>query len=101
MEIQAEHFPEKSVIKINKKGFIGIENEIFQGLVQESINKGSKNISVDLSGVDYISSWGIGGLVHAYTTCANRNIHFDLKGVNKSIKKILHQVKLDTLFNVS
>ena len=101
MEIHAEHFPEKSVIIIDKKGFIGIENEIFQGLVQESINKGSKNISVDLSGVDYISSWGIGGLVHAYTTCTNKDIRFDLKGVNDSIKKIFHQTKLDTLLNIN
>jgi anti-anti-sigma factor len=101
MELHAEHLLEKSVIKINKKGFIGVENEIFQGLVQEAINKGSKNISVDVSSVDYISSWGIGGLVHAYTTCTNRDIRFNLTGANNSIKKILHQVKLDTLFNVS
>ena len=101
MEIHAEHFPEKSIIKIEKKGFIGIENEIFQGLVQESINNGSKNISVDISGVDYISSWGIGGLVHAYTTCTNRAIRFDLIGVNNSIKKVLHHTRLDTLFNIS
>jgi len=100
MEITAEHLPHNSVIKINKKGFIGIENEMFQGLIQESINHGSNIITIDLSGVDYISSWGIGGLVHAYTTCSKKEISFNLKNVNNSIKKVLHHTKLDTLFNI-
>ena len=100
MEIHAEHFTNKSIITIDTDKFIGTDNESFQKLVEDSINKGSKNISVDLSNVKYISSWGIGGLVHAYTTCTNRSIKFDIKSVDKNVMHVLHQVKLDTLFNI-
>lgn len=100
MEIHAEHSRKKSTIIIDTDKFIGTDNERFQNLVQDSINKGSKNILIDLSHVKYISSWGIGGLVHAYTTCTNRKIKFDIEKVDKNVMNVLHQVKLDTLFHI-
>lgn len=100
MDIHTEHFPDKSVIVIDKNKLIGIENELFQNLVQESIDKGSKNIIVDLSKVEYVASWGVGLLVHAYTSCNNRNIKFDIKGVNGNVMNVLHQLKLNEIFNI-
>lgn len=101
MELHAEHFPDKSVIIIDKNKLIGVEGEIFQKLVQDSIDKGSKNISVDLSNVEYIASWGVGLLVHAYTTCINRNVKFDIKSVNENVLNVLHQLKLNEIFSIA
>ncbi|MCG6915659.1 STAS domain-containing protein [bacterium BMS3Abin03] len=100
MDIHAEHFPDKSVIIIDKNKLIGIENELFQNIVQESIDKGSKDITVDLSNVEYIASWGVGLLVHAYTSCNNRNIKFNIKGVSGNVMSVLHQLKLNEIFNI-
>jgi anti-anti-sigma factor len=77
-----------------------VESEIFQNLVQESIDKKSKNITVDLSKVEFISSWGIGLLVHAYTSCINRNINFHIEGVNAQVMNVLNQLKLTQLFSI-
>ncbi len=101
MEIDVKHYPDKSVIIINKNRLLGNENDTFQGLVQESIDKGSKNILVDLVNVEYIASWGIGILVHSYTTCTNKGIQFSLKGVNENVMNIIHQLKLDKLFIIN
>ena len=100
MEIRVEHSKDKSKIIIDKNKLIGSENETFQNLVQESIDKGSKNITIDLSKVEFISSWGIGLLVHAYTTCINRNINFNLEGLNEQVMNVLSQLKLTKLFNI-
>lgn len=100
MGIHADYSPGKSIITVDTNRFIGIENKTFQSLVQESINKGSKSISIDLSKVEYIASLGIESLIHAYTTCTNRRIKFSIEGVGENVKKILHQVKLDTVFNI-
>ena len=100
MAIHAEPFPDKSVIIIDKNKLIGIENELFQNIVQESIDKGSKDITVDLSNVEYIASWGVGLLVHAYTSCNNRNIKFNIKGVSGNVMSVLHQLKLNEIFNI-
>jgi len=101
MEIRAEHHPDETVVIIEKNRLIGPENEAFQNIVQDSIDKGSKKISIDLSKVEYIASWGIGVLVHTYTTCTNRKIEFNIKGVNENVMNVLHQLKLDKLFNIT
>ena len=98
MEIKTQHSQDNSVIIIDNDKLIGNENEIFQKAVQESIDTGSKNISIDLSKVQFISSLGIGLLVRAYTTCKKRNIQFNLHGVNNHIMKVFKQVNLTGIF---
>jgi anti-anti-sigma factor len=99
MGYQAIFSGDSSVILVDQKELIGLQPEAFNKLVQESIDKLSKIISVDLSKVQFISSLGIGLLVHAYTTCMKRNIKFNLQGVNDRIMKVLNQVKLGEIFN--
>jgi anti-anti-sigma factor len=101
MGIHAEYFPDKSIIIVDNNRFIGTENKTFQSLVQDSISKGTKSITVNLSKVKYIASLGIESLVHAYTTCTNRNIKFNIDGVGGNVLKIFHQVKLDTVININ
>jgi anti-anti-sigma factor len=101
MGMQAVYNQNGSVIFIDQKEWIGIQAEAFNNLIQESINKLSKNISIDLSKVQFISSLGIGLLVRAYTTCKKRNIQFNLQGVNSQIIKVLNQVKLSQVFNIA
>lgn len=101
MGIQAEYNKDRSIILIDQKEWIGIQAAAFNNLIQESINKVSKNISIDLSKVQFISSLGIGLLVRAYTTCKKRNIQFNLQGVNNNIMKVLNQVKLNQIFNIA
>ena len=100
MGIKAEHKQDKSIIIIDQNKLIGTEAETFHKLIQESIDKGSKNITVDLSQVEFISSWGIGLLVHAYTTCLKKNIRFNLQGVNDQVMNLLNQIKLTELFTI-
>ncbi len=101
MGIQAEYNKDGSIIIVDQKEWIGIQAAAFNDLIQESINRVSKNISVDLSKVQFISSLGIGLLVHAYTTCTKKNIKFNLQGVNDHIMKVLYQVKLAEIFNIA
>jgi anti-sigma B factor antagonist len=101
MEIYAQDNQDGTLITVDNDKLIGVESEAFQNVVQNSIEKGSKNISIDLSKVEYISSWGIGLLVHAYTSCHNKNIAFKLQGVNSQVMNVLNQLKLTTLFNIT
>ncbi len=90
----------KSIITIDNEKLIGIENETIHKLVSDSIENGSKNITINLSKVEYISSWGIGLLVHAYTTCHNKNVQFNIEGVNAQVINVLSQLKLTEIFNI-
>lgn len=101
MDLHVDHLPDRSTIVVDINKLLGPENENFQGLVQESIDNGCKNISVDLSKVEYIASWGVGILVHAYTTCSNKNIDFNIIGVNQHVMNVFNQLKLTELFKIN
>lgn len=100
MDIQATFNQDNAVITINKNKLIGVESESFQNLVQEALDKGSKEVAINMSSVDYVASWGIGLLVHAYTSCHNKNVKFSLTGVNPQVMNVLSQLKLTTLFTI-
>ncbi len=101
MEIYAKLFADKSVITVDKNKFIGVEGETFQNLVNNSIDKGSKSISIDLSKVNYISSSGVELLMHAYRSCSKNNVKFNVEGANKLVKDVLSSLKLSKIFNIS
>jgi anti-anti-sigma factor len=101
METHVDTSDNTSIIIIDENQLLGIENEKFQTLVQNSIEQGSKNILVDLSHVKFISSWGIEGFLHAYKTCSNNNVNFNLKNVNVAIKNVLSKLKLNDIFNIA
>ena len=101
MEMHAQHSQDISTIIIDKDKLLGIENEIFQTLIQESIKNGSQNVSIDLSNVKFISSLGIGILVYAYTTCKNKSIMLNVKNANTDIMNVFKHLKLTDILNMS
>jgi anti-anti-sigma factor len=100
MQTHVENFEDSSVIIIDDNQLLGTENVIFQTLVQNSIEQGIKNISVDLSNVKFISSWGIEGFLHAHKACINNNVNFSLKNVNSSVMNILSTLKLNDIIKI-
>ena len=100
MDLQIKKHPDKSVIILSKNVMIGSDAGAIQNSVLDLIQDGSKTIVVDLSNLKYITSWGIGALFHALTTCRNRGVEFCLSGVNQKITEILENVKLLQVFKI-
>jgi anti-sigma B factor antagonist len=68
--------------------------------VRDLLEGGHKNILLNLSDVTYIDSAGVGELVAAYTTVANRQGSLKLLGLTKRVKDLLQITKLYTVFDV-
>jgi anti-anti-sigma factor len=100
MEVQIEKYPDRSVIILGKNVNIGSDAAVIQNSVLDAIQDGSKTVVIDLSKLAYITSWGIGTLFHALTTCRNRDVEFYLTGVNQKIHEILEKVKLLQVFTI-
>lgn len=100
MDIKIEQRGDKSVVILDKNLNIGSDAAKVQNTVLDLIQNGSSNIAADLSKLDYITSWGIGILIYAYTTCVNRNVEFSLLGVHDKVHSILKKVKVDKIFNI-
>jgi anti-anti-sigma factor len=100
MELSVNRLEDKAVITLEKKNVLGTEGAYFQNKILDLIEEGNKTIEIDLSHVEYITSWGIGMLVHAHITCLNKDIEYHLAGVHDKIMTILKKVRLDTIFNI-
>jgi anti-sigma B factor antagonist len=100
MEINVKDKDDCTIFKFNKNSVLGTEGAEFQNLILDKLDSGIKKIVIDMSMVEYITSWGIGMLVHAFTTATNRNSQFSLSGVTIKVHEILSKVKLDTILPI-
>jgi anti-sigma B factor antagonist len=80
-------------ITLNKGGDVLLKDK-----VQSLIQQGQKNIVIDLGGVSYVDSAGLGQLVHAYATTKNKGGALKLLNVTKRLKDLLVVTKLLTVF---
>ena len=100
MEIDVIEKSGFTLIKFNKDKLLGTEGVDFQNYVLDILDRGVHSIVVDLSLINFITSWGIGMLVHAFITTINRDAHFTLVGVNDKVRTILSKVKMDKIFHI-
>jgi len=89
-----------SIIKFDVDQILGYEAQEFQEAVLNSFEQKANCIIVDLSSVKYISSWGIGMLIHGLATTRNRGGDFKLAGLADNVMQVFHKVKIDTVLNI-
>ena len=66
--------------------------------LHEHIDNGVKKIVIDLSGVDWVNSTGLGILISALTTMKNNGGELKLANVTEKIQSLLTITKLVTVF---
>ena len=101
IDIKIEQHGNKSIIFLENNLSVGADATKVQNAVLDLIQQGSKTIITDLSNLKYITSWGVGILIYAHTTCKNKNVDFSLTGLNDKILSTLKKVKLDGIFKIS
>lgn len=73
----------------------------FKKCVIDNLIKGIKKVKLDLSEVQLLDSIAVGMLVHAQTICTQEEVDFSIVNVNKEIMKLIAQVKLDKILNIT
>ena len=81
-------------ITLNKGGDVLLKDK-----VQSLLQQGHKSLLVDLGGVSYVDSAGLGELVQAYATTKNRGGALKLLNVTKRLRDLLVVTKLLTVFD--
>ncbi len=87
-----------TVIDLSGKLMGGYDADVFRDLVHELIGKGRKKIVVNLAGIKWINSTGIGILITGYTTLRKNKGDLKLLNVSKKIESILYVTKLNLIF---
>lgn len=68
--------------------------------VKELLEKGAKKILLNLAGVTYIDSAGVGELVGSYVTASNSGTKLKLLGLTGKLREVLTITKLLSVFEV-
>ena len=99
MDVKINETENGVVITLEGEMMLGYEANDFHEAIENAIYNDKKKIVVDLSSVQFISSWGIGILMYGYTTTTNKGGEFKLAAVSVKISEILKKTKLDTVFD--
>ena len=100
MKISSQISEKFSIIKFEVDQVLGYEAQEFQDAILDSLDKNVTCIIVDLSSVKFISSWGIGMLIHGLATSTNRGKSYKIVGLADNVMDVFKKVKIDTVLNI-
>lgn len=100
MKISTQLKDRFAIIKFEVDKIHGYEAQEFQESLLYALKKDLKFILIDLSNVSFISSWGIGMLIHGLTTTKNRNSEFRILCNTQAILQVFNKVKIDTVLDI-
>jgi anti-sigma B factor antagonist len=88
-----------SVLALKGELKLGEGQALLKDKINSLVHQGRKNVLVDLGGVTYIDSSGIGELASAFTSLARAGGSIKLLNLTKRVKDLLIITKLLTVFD--
>ena len=98
MNVKLEEKYNAVVLELKGKLMGGPFMQEMNETLHKLIDEGKKNVVVDLGGVTFVSSSGIGILISGYTTMKNSGGHFKIANTSDKVKGLLSITKLDSIF---
>ena len=86
------------IVDLSGRITLGEGSGVVRDTVKDMLQEGQRNIVLNLGEVNYIDSSGLGELVGAYATAANRGAQIKLLNVQKRVDDLLQITKLYTVF---
>ena len=98
MQIEERAVGDVMVLDLKGKITLGEGDELLKDKVNSLVNQGQKKIILNLAGVPYIDSAGLGEVVRTYTTVSRQGGSLKLLNLTKRITDLLAITKLLTVF---
>jgi anti-sigma B factor antagonist len=98
--VRIESREKNGIVILDLKGKLmgGPDAETFKTAFHKLLEMGSKRVVVNLHGVDWINSTGMGILISGYTTMRRGGGDLKLLHVSDRIQSILYVTKLNLIF---
>jgi len=98
MQIEERLVGDIKILDLNGKMTLGEGDELLRDKVNSLVHQGHKRIILNLEGVPYIDSAGLGEIVRTYTTVSRQGGKLKLLNLTKRIEDLLSITKLLTVF---
>lgn len=86
------------VVELKGNVMGGPEAQEFSDMLHKFLDEGKKNVVIDLAGVKFMNSSGLGMLISGFTTIKNGGGAFKLAKATEKINSLLVITKLITIF---
>ncbi|HYB53425.1 MAG TPA: STAS domain-containing protein [Thermoanaerobaculia bacterium] len=100
MELSTRDDGRVTVVAVNGDLVIGDAESTFKKTVTRLLEEGRVNLLVDLQGVGFLDSSGLGALVRALTNSQKEGGQTKLLHAGPQIRKLLEMTKLDSVFEI-
>ena len=98
MEIVERTVSDVTVLDLKGKMTLGEGDELLKDKINSLLSQGRKRLLLNLEGVPYIDSAGLGEVVRTYTTVSRQGGSLKLLNLTKRIEDLLSITKLLTVF---
>jgi anti-sigma B factor antagonist len=98
MQIDQRAVGDVMVLDVKGRVTMGEGDELLKDKVNSLVNQGHKKIVLNLAGVPYVDSAGLGEIVRTYTTVSRQGGSLKLLNLTKRITDLLSITKLLTVF---
>ncbi|OFW39686.1 MAG: anti-anti-sigma factor [Acidobacteria bacterium RIFCSPLOWO2_12_FULL_67_14b] len=99
MEIVERTVSDVTVLDLKGKMTLGEGDELLKDKINSLLAAGKKKLLLNLEGVPYIDSAGLGEVVRTYTTVSRQGGSLKLLNLTKRIEDLLSITKLLTVFD--
>ena len=100
LNIRERQAGDVTILDLEGRITIGDGNVSLRNAIRRLIQEGKKKILLNLAGVSYVDSSGIGELVSSYTTIGREKGQLKLLNLTQKIQDLLAITKLLTVFDV-
>lgn len=98
MQIEERVVGDVTILDLKGKMTLGEGDELLKDKINSLIHQGQKKLLLNLEGVPYIDSAGLGEIVRTYTTVSRQGGSLKLVNLTKRITDLLSITKLLTVF---
>ena len=99
-KINIRHTGGVTILDVSGRITLGEGSVTLRDAVQEAIKSGTKKLILDMSGVSYMDSSGVGELTGAYASLKNKDCQLKLLHLTKKIDDLMQITKLATIFDI-
>ncbi len=100
MQAASRQIGDISVVDVRGRITVGEGNIVLREVVAGLIEKGNKQILLNLQGVEYVDSAGLGELVGTHTTLQRAGGQLKMVNVNQRVQELLKATSLHKVFDV-
>ncbi len=99
MEIQVRNASNVTILDLNGP-FTMADAPNFKSQVRLLLDSGSKNLALNMAGVPFLDSSGIGAMVGALTAARATGAKLKVYAPTKPVHQVLKMVRLDAIFDL-